>query len=86
MDELVGRLEERQFSSLQDLALFFTNYIKSRPYIALRPSLPIKTAPKQWWRFLHVRRTQTSTSVYMCPVSELLSNVLHEGVTGCSRS
>ena len=28
--EIVGRLEERQFASVQDLALFMTNYIKSR--------------------------------------------------------
>lgn len=55
MEELVGRLEERQFSSVQDLGLFFTNYIKSRPYIALRPNMTISQAPKLWWKFLHVR-------------------------------
>jgi vacuolar protein sorting-associated protein 13A/C len=53
IEELVGRLEERQFSSVQDLALFFTNYIKSRPFISLRPTLPVSAAPKQWWKFLH---------------------------------
>src|SRR4051794_27861608 len=41
INEVVARLEQNQYSTVQDVVVFMRSYIKSRRFIELRPSVPI---------------------------------------------